>query len=432
MMNRKRKTAIWGYSSYGKNLRSIIEKDPSGAYEVSAIYDRALKGTAADGLTIRDPAEIDDGYQNGLFDCAAVCILDRNAAGQVRKKLKEKGIPVFPNPVRNRFTDAAQFNGAAEYTDENIPGGYRYFMFRDIFGANCGINDSLMMFDRDQNLCGAYLYRYQHEELDLAAFPVPYDRADIENALSLRGDYCMLAKIYNKNYWHFTFEAMDQVYLLEKAGFSGKYILQRTRFAKELLEILGIDPKDRVLWSDELPPGRVLRFERMHLLLKTDNSVETLYRFSESVRNRLREDGFSRSDHPRKIFVKRITNRKLLLPDQYFIDRGFQVVVPEDLSVREQIECFIGADLVFTPHGAGSTNSIYMDPGSVIIETFPNTYYNAANFGILVRKGVHYLPVVRTPILIDARNSGNRYIDYHMEDSLLENALSIAEKLIIK
>ena len=34
------------------------------------------------------------------------------------------------------------------------------------------------------------------------------------------GDWCIPANYYSDNYWHFTFEVMDQIEILEEAGFT--------------------------------------------------------------------------------------------------------------------------------------------------------------------------------------------------------------------
>ena len=95
--------------------------------------------------------------------------------------------------------------------------------------------------------------------------------------------------------------------------------------------------------------------------------------------------------------------------------------------MAEQIRFFMNADIVLSPHGANSAGGIYMKKGSAFIETFPDTYYNASNFPALRIRGIRYLPVVKSPVIIDGRNSGDRNVDYEIDEKLLDNAVEIAE-----
>ena len=48
------------------------------------------------------------------------------------------------------------------------------------------------------------------------------------------------------------------------------------------------------------------------------------------------------------------------------------------MSVAEQVELFVYADVVVAPHGAGLTNLLFCREGTRIVEIFPPTYINPA------------------------------------------------------
>jgi hypothetical protein len=57
--------------------------------------------------------------------------------------------------------------------------------------------------------------------------------------------------------------------------------------------------------------------------------------------------------------------------------RGYEVVTPGSLSFAEQVQLFRGARLIVGPHGAGLTNIVFCEPGTIVYELIPSHYINA-------------------------------------------------------
>lgn len=77
---------------------------------------------------------------------------------------------------------------------------------------------------------------------------------------------------------------------------------------------------------------------------------------------------------------------------------GFQTVLLESLSVRQQANLLAQAEAVIAPHGGGLTNLLFCPPGTKVIELFPPDfvypcYWLVAN---LVQLEYYYL-LGRTP-----------------------------------
>ena len=104
--------------------------------------------------------------------------------------------------------------------------------------------------------------------------------------------------------------------------------------------------------------------------------------------------------------------------------------MPEELSVTEQILYFHNADIVLSPHGANSTNSIYMRPGTVFIETFPYNFVNACCYDTTYCGGLIYLQVVEPHG--EPGGSDDMYRDYTISPRLLEMAIRNAIQLTDK
>ena len=56
--------------------------------------------------------------------------------------------------------------------------------------------------------------------------------------------------------------------------------------------------------------------------------------------------------------------------------RGFEIVVPGALTLTEQIRVFREASVVVGPHGAGLTNIVFCEPGTIVYELVPDHYPN--------------------------------------------------------
>lgn len=73
---------------------------------------------------------------------------------------------------------------------------------------------------------------------------------------------------------------------------------------------------------------------------------------------------------------------------------GFKTVILEDLSFKEQIDCFFNAKLVVATHGAGLLNLIFAQKGLHFIEIFPKKFRGMDFFRIAnilnLNRIVHY------------------------------------------
>ncbi|WP_353633799.1 glycosyltransferase family 61 protein [Halobacterium sp. NMX12-1] len=169
------------------------------------------------------------------------------------------------------------------------------------------------------------------------------------------------------NYYHWTVECLLRTRLLEKYG-------DETGTYPTLLV-----PQDRSSWMDE--SLELLDYSGdVEGLGKGITQVETLVvptfpdpipRECLWIRDRMKSslETTDHSDH--RIFVaredatvRRIANRDAVQPvlDRYDID----TYLLGELSVREQVELFSGAELVVGPHGAGLTNILYGDDLTVV------------------------------------------------------------------
>ena len=107
---------------------------------------------------------------------------------------------------------------------------------------------------------------------------------------------------------------------------------------------------------------------------------------------------------------------------------GFVTIVPEEYSIEEQIRFFEHAKVVLSPHGANTSNSLFMKPGTVLIETFPLHYSNPCCLETLVLQNIAYLPI--TELYSPSKTGSGMYSDYTISRVQFRMAMSVAEKVL--
>lgn len=200
-----------------------------------------------------------------------------------------------------------------------------------------------------------------------------------------------LAAGWQGAFYHWVFEVLPRLHLVEKAGYSTEKVFVEAHFAfqKQSLELLGIGqeqiinaseyeavkaPKLIVPAISETPTVWACQYLRKTFLPK----VSKLPRFRLYV---------SRNDASRR----RVINEEPLLKLLKKFD--FQKVELSHLSFKEQIELFQAADAVVGPHGAGFSHLAFCDPGTPVLEFFSPAYVNCCYWHVCDRLGLpyHYL-----------------------------------------
>lgn len=190
------------------------------------------------------------------------------------------------------------------------------------------------------------------------------------------GDLLVMTRaLAQRNYYHWTFEMLAQLRLIEKAGLTFDYVAapRRHSFASQSLELLGI-PSAKIL-----PIGHYTHIQADRLIVP---SVGCYFPQSEGVRylrDKMRSQSWShyeRNDRL-KLYVarRRFSSRHVVNEAELFAalqPLGFRKVFLEDLPLKKQIQLFQQAEAVVGPHGAGLSNLVYSRPGTAVFEITPS------------------------------------------------------------
>ncbi len=422
------KIALWGYGKYGRRMFESLNRLCSDEYEVVRVYDRdyqKLKYTEGESCPpISNPEALVEDYKRGLFEKVLLCFLWYEVLTGPRKYLKKHSIPELHLGSEDDFYPAACFEQGTKPFDIQQK-GYSFYVLKNIYGAmaNYESNELLYLFDSEGKVLKEHwTHWHAFQTPHIYDFPFSLKNSKV-GKIVFKGQYCILTKQSASNYWHFTYQCLDVVWLLENAGYTGKYVVPNQPFCTELLQMLDIDP-ERIIPLKTFEHNEIYVFEEVFCVSfsvdKEEYGSSVLLQVAEKIKEKLTVN----PSLPKRIYIKRIGRRKLLDADDLLTEYGFTTVVPEKYSVQEQMNLFFNADIVFCVHGANSTNCLYMRKGTVFIEVFSSSWINRCNLYTVAEAEVHYLPV--SPMETVWVNDGGIENDFTIPDVLLRMVIKNA------
>lgn len=422
------KIAVWGYGRYGRRMFESLTRFCSDEYEVVRVYDTAYqkyndtKGKWS--LQIYNPEEIPEDYKKGLFEKVLICIYF--GWHKPRRFLQDCSIPELHLGCPDDLYPLSSFEQRKKPFKIGRT-GYNFYVIKNLYGAlaNYDANFMMYLFDEEGRVVKEHRDQFDPEYLELYDYPFVF-RHSIAEKVFLKGQYCILTKQHSNNYWHYTYSNLEIVWILEKAGFQGKYVVPNIEYGSELLRLLDVS-SERIVSLNTFENNKIYVFEAVFYIVPQKPFDEDLVYGSpvlleavESIKKKLPFDPTS----PKKLYVKRIGKRRLLGADKVLAEYGFTTMVPEDYSVLDQMRLFYNADIVFCEHGANSTNCLYMRKGTVFVEAFSSYWMNRCNLYATVTSEVNYLPVSTLETVRENKYGVTR--DFTFPELLLRSAIQNA------
>ncbi|QIP05528.1 glycosyltransferase family 61 protein [Bradyrhizobium symbiodeficiens] len=189
------------------------------------------------------------------------------------------------------------------------------------------------------------------------------------------GRVAVINSIQAANYYHWMFDVLPRLGLLQRSGLTAdRFIVSATTgFQKDTLKLLGLSD-DRLFSPDA---STHVRADELVIpsLSGPVFSVSPQQHACEYVRSAFLEKGRYRKPH-RAIYITRgdATNRRVVNEPEICDDvaaLGFEVVSLSGVPFSKQVEMFAEAKIIVGPHGAGFTNAVFCEPGTVLIEFMP-------------------------------------------------------------
>ena len=185
-----------------------------------------------------------------------------------------------------------------------------------------------------------------------------------------------LATVSATNYFHWMFECLPRLRFLREANIPCEWIYacHNQRFQREAFAYLGLRA-DKIIDTAATP---FLRAENLVLPRRVDKTEAWIVSW---LRETLLPLGQSASGAtlPKLVYISRrkassrgVANEAELLA--LLQKHGFTEVRLEELGLAEQIALFHHAQAVVAPHGAGLTNLVFSEPGTLVIEFIAQDY----------------------------------------------------------
>jgi hypothetical protein len=241
---------------------------------------------------------------------------------------------------------------------------------------------------------------------------------------------CPLYHIWSRNFYHWTLECLPKVLALEEHGYTGKYIVFDAKFIIESLKLFGIS-EERICYSDKNYIIKNMIIPPMYSgydLVKNTVLIEYL-------RNKLLDIvGILQGNN--RIYIKRTTGR-IVLNENEVMDilkrYDFDIIIPEQYSVRDQFRLMTNVNFSVTAHGANSTLILTQKKHSVFMEFFSSAYIVYHCAGIIKILNLDYIPVVesRDRAIIFDKNKTGQYCNITVPITIFEILISNVIKRII-
>ncbi len=237
------------------------------------------------------------------------------------------------------------------------------------------------------------------------------------------------------NLWHWLFESVPKIFLMESAGYKGQYIANTSsKVVLEGLELMGVTPERIVHCAG---PHLIRRAVIPHVIHWS--GLHKHKHLLSTIRERLLEVAGT-LDGEKRCFIRRIGTRRLL-NEAELLDAlrayDIEVLVPEEHSLRGQIAFMSNSALTLSPHGANSTLAFFQKRESVLMEFFGHDHINnGCNLITIKLLKLLYLPVTQTVLSgqpLGAGASGAELDDYRIDVdlvvSILDNVASATYRL---
>ena len=190
------------------------------------------------------------------------------------------------------------------------------------------------------------------------------------------------------NYFHFIFDIIPKIYLLEKnlpiKSIDYFYVPEIKSWQKKIYQLFDINEKKlidskkyRHIQGDLIVAVSHPWYFKGDFQNETKNIPEWIIRYNRNKFLPL----MKKFDSNTKVFLDRsssnfnhcqIKNNNEVT--NFFKKRGFTIYNPEKLSIQEQIYLFNQASIVAGAHGAAFTNIIFCKPTTKIIEIIPESH----------------------------------------------------------
>ena len=199
-------------------------------------------------------------------------------------------------------------------------------------------------------------------------------------------------------YYHWVFDSIAKLYMLKKSGLFDKvdYFLvpnYQYQYNKDYLTHFGID-ESKIINEEEVHHVEA-DYLMVASLVRIQDHLPKVFCdfFYDSFINAI---GKKRNQSGKKIYIARgdaARSRKVNNESELIAvlkKLGFEIYYLSKLSVLDQARIFNSADLIVAVHGGGFSNLVFCEPGTKVLEIYPDQYVRHYFGDISVKKELVY------------------------------------------
>jgi capsular polysaccharide biosynthesis protein len=243
-------------------------------------------------------------------------------------------------------------------------------------------------------------------------------------ATRLRGTHASLISLWGNNYFHWIFNCLPRLAVLEASGvqYDGLIVPERLApFQRAHLEILGI------------PEHKLVPFTGAHVQADTLVWAAPMSPINEPSSYLL--DWVRAAlcpEHPephRRLYVSRRDSREAVNEKELYAELeplGYEFLLPETLPFREQVKIFASTRLAVGPHGSNFVNGIFSRQLAVL-ELFQPAHVNWGVYSVLCAAGQDHWNIICPPV---KRRGPRRFDDMKVPIDLVLETIEVMEKEI--
>ncbi|MCH9625716.1 MAG: hypothetical protein S4CHLAM123_08940 [Chlamydiales bacterium] len=232
----------------------------------------------------------------------------------------------------------------------------------------------------------------------------------------VKGEVVTLAAGWQGAFYHWIYEVLPRLHLVEKAGYSLNtlFVEAKSSFQKQSLELMGVG-SDQLINASEYAAVQAEK-----LIVPSIPEVPTRWACAY-LRDKMLPNLQRKAK--KRLYISRsdATKRRLLNEEEIWPileARGFEKCILSSLSFREQAAAFASAEAVVGPHGAGFSHLVFCDPKTAVLEFFAPAYthlcyWQIANcvdleYHYIFGEGAHYPKGVNTGLDPDIEVNPNK------------------------
>lgn len=281
------------------------------------------------------------------------------------------------------------------------------------------MDDGGVVVAEDGSLVLESLWDEEHFQRDYCS------RTRVPPPVQLEGTYASLVSLWSDNYFHWMFDCLPRLAVLEAVGHTNVPLIvpEGLRpWQRETLARLGVSASRQVPFQKQHVQAEQLIWAAApsYISFATPKVVRWL---------RERLVGSDPVRGQRRLYVRRVGSRRVANEPEVMrvLDRhGFEVAEPERMTLGEQITTFSQAQAIIAVHGAALANSVFARQPAVL-ELFQPGFYNTAHYVLAGAGNCDYWYLVCEPA--QAARNGRSSKDSDVVVPIRELERTVAEML---